>query len=839
MSVIALDRLDPAAIALAGGKATGLAALLAAGLPVPDGFVITTDAYRAVVAAHGLGARIEQSLSAPAPDVARLFADAALPGDLEVAIREAYQALGSGEDALVAVRSSATAEDLPTASFAGQQDTLLGVRGVEAVIAAVRRCWASLWNSHAVDYRRRAGLDTGDVALAVVVQVLVDADASGVLFTADPIDGRRDRIIVDATFGLGEALVGGVVTPDHAVLDARTLATLDYTVAEKLVITTRTPTGTTLSALPTLRRHDRVLTDEDLVELATFGLDAQRHAGRPMDLEWARADGRLWVVQGRPITALPPDLGGMEWSREMMIERYPDPVTPLTWSILSSSFFASLAATVRTLGGEVRSDAPLVRLINGRVYVNVTAFNEAMASMPARPPVTSSDAPAARRRPVAMLGSLPAMVRLVLRTHREWDAALPAYEAAARASVDVASLDADGFVALHRSDGELLAPMLDNHARAIVAGDLTLQLLTALCRSWLGDADGSLVLTLLSGLSGNVTVQTNHDLWLIAEFVRASPDVASGLASGLSVGDLTKLPGGGEFSRRLTTFLDAYGHRSPRYELRQPAWREDPEQVLGLLRLMLDGVPDPLDGQRQASERRERATVEAQRRLGFVRRAVFDRVLALAQTYFRLRENQQFYLMLPTPRLRALVAEIGRRAVSRGLIDAPGDVFFVDAGEVDALALGTSGDLRDVVAGRRAEFDRAHGLAGPVRLGGRASEPSGATDELRGIAGSAGRASGRTRIVRGPDDFASVRPGDVIVAPATTPAWTPLFGVASGLITEHGGLLSHSGVVAREYGLPAVLGVPDALARIADGVRVEVDGLAGTVRLLADRPGGL
>ncbi len=845
MSTIGLDRIDPTddptVLTRVGGKAAGLAALLAAGLPVPPGFVVTTDAYRTVIADNQLAARIDDALAGPAPAdaIAALFADAALPADLESSIVGAYRGLGDG-DVAVAVRSSATAEDLPTASFAGQQDTFLGVRGSVSLLDAVRRCWASLWNEHAVAYRRRAGLEA-DVALAVVVQVLVDADAAGVLFTADPVTGRRDRIVVDATIGLGEALVGGLVTPDHAVLDASSLATLQVTVSDKIVATTRTTTGTTLTALPPDQRHRRVLSDAELTDLGRHGLAAASAVGCPVDVEWARAGGEFWIVQARPITALPPDPLGAEWSREMMIERYPDPVTPLTWSAVSDTFFASLDRVVRELGGQFPADVPLIRLVHGRIYINATAFSEGMASLPARPPVArTGSAPVARPRPWRMVRSLAAMVRLVLRTHREWDAKLPAFVTEMSRPLDVAALTDTGLVAQHRADGEFLAPMLDNHARSLVAGDLTLQLLTAITRSWLDDADGSLVLTLLSGMPGNQTLATNHGLWQLAQMARTSPALRDGIHRGLSLDALAELPDGGPFVVAVGGFLQAYGHRSPRYELRHPCWREDPDQLLDLIRLQLQGPsPDPLDGQRSAERAREAATAAARTRLGTAKRLVFDKVLDLAQSYFRLRENQQFHLVLGSPRLRAILGEVGRRAVARGTLTQADDVFFLHTADLSlplsAEAATDGRALRTTVAEGREAFVRAQATTAPLRFGGSepAATPSPGEDDAvqRGVAASPGRAIGVARRVTGPADFASVQPGDIIVAPATTSAWTPLFGVAAGLVTEHGGLLSHSGVVAREYGLPAVLGVPDALSRIADGDLLELDGSAGTVRI--------
>jgi phosphohistidine swiveling domain-containing protein len=855
--VAPLDRFGPADVAIAGGKGAGLGDLIAAGMPVPPGFVITTDAYREVVGANGIQAailaahetaRVEDpvSLEAAAATIAGLFASAVFSPELAADIESGYAALGlPGAPAAVAVRSSATAEDLEDASFAGQQETFLNVVGMAALGEAIRRCWASLWSGPAIAYRRREGIDPAQVALAVVVQVLVPADSAGVLFTADPVSGRRDHLVIDATWGLGEALVGGQVIPDHLVVDAGTGAWLREQVADKQVMTVRDEQGVSLVPVPEDLRRSPVLTTAQVGTLVEIARAIQAHTGRPTDVEWVSHDGHILVTQARAITALPPDLLGMEWSRQMLIERYPDPITPLTWSAVSSTFFASLATTLRALGGELPTHVPMIRLIHGRAYVNVTAFQQGMQSLPLRPPVAPSDpgdggdgalgdgdpgrisSRAPRTRPnEAMASAALGLVRLVLGTHRDWERRLPDYvtRITAGASARWGERSTAELLATRHTSAEALIPMLDNHARAIVAADLTLQLLGGITRRWLGDEDQSLVLALLSGLTGNLTVETNRALWQVAQFDPSSAQFEAGLAS----------------------FLDRYGHRSPRYEFSHPTWREDPSQVRELIALVAAGSPDPAVGETQRRAARELATAQARSRLPLAKRMVFDRVVSLAQIYFRLRENQQFYLVLGVPTMRAILLELGRRFAAEGWLPAEGDVFLLENDEVDALAARLSGaehlgppaptDPLRLVETRRAELDRHRRSSAPVHLGGTAEPVTVGDGGMKGIAASRGTATGRARLVRGPEDFAAVRPGDILVAPATSPAWTPLFGVVAGLVTEFGGLLSHAGVVAREYGLPAVLGVPGVMSRISNGDLLTVEGHLGLVTVVVGQP---
>jgi len=893
-----LDPNDPDLVATVGGKGAGLALLHHAGMPVPDGFCVTTTAYRQFVATHELEPAVRaaaQGTITPA-DLAEQFLSAPVPVDLATAILDAYSALSQGDTHLaVAVRSSGTAEDLAAGSAAGQGDSYLGVSGPDAVLDAVRRCWASLWNAHAIAYRGHlAGVEStlgaaaaGPVEMAVVVQRLVTADAAGVVFTADPVSGRRDEFVVNATWGLGEALVGGEVTPDHIVLDAATGAVVAEHLADKHIMTVRSARGTTVLAVPDEIRAEATLSGADLHTLWRLGTAIHVAAGEPMDIEWAREGGQIWIVQARPITALPPDLWGMEWSREMLIERYPDPLTPMTWSAVSETFFRSLAASVRALGGTLPTDVPLVRLIHGRAYINVTAFQRGMSTLPLRPPVarqseaaaTTTAAGSPARNPVDALRGVTALVRLVLGTHRDWERRLPGYVTATAAAdaVDWAALDAAGLLAASQTRRELLTPMLDNHARAIVAGDLTLQLLGALARRWLGDTDGTQVLTLISGLTGNRTVETNHALWLLAERARRHPALADLIRRGTPTpAQLGATDGGPEFADELALFLHDYGHRSPRYEFRHPTWRDDPVQVIDLIRLQLDGTPDPLVAQAEAAERRMALTRQIRRALPLARRLVFDRVLALTQTYFRLRENQQFYLVLGTPGMRAMLAAMGARLTATGRLSDPEDIYFLERTEVDELLRGRTEhtpertpeqstkpaseqhrqSTRALVARRRATVRRHTAGTAPLHLDGSSRTSSdltlpptaawttgaaaptpvtGSERQLHGIPASRGTATGPARVVKGPEDFAALQPGEILVAPATTPAWTPLFAVAAGLVTEFGGLLSHAGVVAREYGLPAVLGVDAALGQIATGDRVTIDGGTGAVLV---RPSG-
>src|SRR5579864_3941770 len=342
-----------ATIELAGGKGASLARLATAGLPVPPGFHITTHAYRRFVAENHLAeailstaaeARAEDpaTLDRVSAQIQRLFVAGVIPGDLDRQIRQAYGGLGSGNPA-VAVRSSATAEDLPEVSFAGQQDTYLNIHGGGQVLDAVKRCWASLWTARAIGYRARQGIRPEGVSLAVAVQELVAADVAGIAFTANPLTGARDEVMINAAWGLGEAIVGGHVTPDTLVVDKQTFAIRSQEIAVKETMTVRLPEGTREEPVPAEKRKQAALLPPEAAELARLGAQIEQLYGCPMDIEWAMRDARIFIVQARPITALPEPRATLEWNvprpqgrygRSSVIELLPEPLSPL---------FASLA----------------------------------------------------------------------------------------------------------------------------------------------------------------------------------------------------------------------------------------------------------------------------------------------------------------------------------------------------------------------------------------------------------------------------------------------------------------------------------------------------------------
>ncbi len=556
-------------LALAGGKGANLGELLRTGFPVPDGFVITTDAYAAV--AEGLGADTGTRAA---------LESASIPDELRAAIVEAYRRLGGGP---VAVRSSATAEDLPGAAFAGQQDTFLGVLGESALLDAVRRCWGSLWTERAVAYRAKLGIPPDEVRIAVVVQRMVEAEFAGVLFTANPVSGDRGQVVIEASAGLGEAVVSGLVTPDHYVLDARG-SLREFSPGRREVVL-RSATGGGVSRATDDRDSPGAqrLDDAVLAELARLGTEVAAHFGRPQDIEWASADGRVRLLQARPMTAVPPPPVRLNWIQRrlasVLLEYVPVRPYPMDMSTWVPHGPAGLMAKVTESVGLHGIFEDFLREADGVVYQLV----------PATPRLTPK--------------SLTAPVRLVARAWRHdpacWtaDPRFAEFRRQVRglAELDLAAMSWTDLIRLPRRIFAVVAPVADLRIDYLPRTGLALLRLFAVLKL-LGRS--GLMREVILGASTR-TEDANRALAGLAEKVRRN----SRLRSAIADRDPAKLREFGVFRHELAEFLAEYGHRETATPLlvSPPTWGEAPETVLSLVKLLAERPPTP------ATDRAEQA----------------------------------------------------------------------------------------------------------------------------------------------------------------------------------------------------------------------------------------
>ncbi|WP_424346785.1 PEP/pyruvate-binding domain-containing protein [Kocuria sp. CH-021] len=826
MDVIDLAHIAPGTIELVGGKALGLGALLSAGERVPDGFCLTTEAHRS-------GAVPEQ------------------------AVLRAYERLGGGP---VAVRSSAAAEDLPDASFAGQHDTVLDVEGGAALLEAIRQCWASVDSERAVAYRAERGLEADDPAMAVVVQRMIVPTAAGVMFTANPLTGTRTETVVDAVPGLGTGVVDGTVDTDHYVLPGH-------------------------GPLPG-QQHHGCLSPGQLRELQQAGQRVQRALGGPQDVEFAYdAEGALWLLQSRAITTLfplPPGTDPVQGDPRVYLEighmqGLRRPVTPMGVSVLRET----TRRWLQIIGvDDTVADQYLVD-IGGRLFTDLTGFvrsprlhsrvpemlqvygpavargmrrvleDPRYAPRPAPPGRRARSAGAIARLlltvvPASLLGALRALARPAAARERAFQELEQVRRQPRTEPADTASRIR---CAAGLQDAAMTGPMMRSLPplwAALIAQGVAGGLLRDVLRP------GELNAT-LRGMPHNVTTQMDLKLWSVAVAARPHRDLLVGtapdeLAARFSRGELP------EFG--LTAFLEEYGIRgSAEIDVGSPRWADDSTPVFAALAGYLQ-VTDP---DQAPPARFARAAVEAEAAVAeLVDRARRTRPLRarLAGTMLRrsrelagLRELPKFLWLTPLAEVRRQLLTAGAELTGRGLLEQPEDILFLTLDEALDASHGT--DLRPVVTGRRAEHHRearrrqvpglllSDGTNPQALPDGTAAEHG--PDVLVGQPAATGVATGPVRIVHHPSE-ARLRPGDILVAPTTDPGWTPLFLTSGGLVTETGSTIAHGPTVAREYGIPAVICVPDATTRLTEGQVVTIDGATGLIHLHetdgeAQRPG--
>ncbi|MFV0450688.1 MAG: PEP/pyruvate-binding domain-containing protein [Propioniciclava sp.] len=841
-----------------GGKGANLVRLEQAGLPVPTFVILDTDEYRSFVSDAGLGPVISAALDQePAPASERIraaFAAASLTDDQTDRL---LRLIAPFATTAVAVRSSATAEDLPGYSFAGQQDTFLDVRGTEAVLAAVVECWSSLWTERAISYRQRNEIPQDDVALAVVVQELVPADASGVMFTANPRTGRRDEIVVDAVLGLGEALVSGQVTPDSFTLDSTTGAI-----------------GNSALAGPT-----PAVSETQLRQLARLGARIQNLYGEPMDIEWARVGDELSILQARPVTSLYPlpDLPGPPspepeaWFSFGAFQGMLEPVTPLGQDMLR----ILMCGTAQLANAEVdwRTNR-FVAVAGERVWIRVdglarTRMTRAVLTrlLPLAEPTTAAlldelltepgfavtrAVPQGRLiRPMSrVLAQVAARIRATridpATTRQNIEREAAAFLTRARSVAEATGVGlhpqtrlSARVAALEELAGSFFPLMLPLFPAVMVPTMTALtKLRAAAARTGLPDAD-LLAMSVLRALPGNVTTEMDLAVGDVAAAIRADAS-AWGWVTETSAADLARSYLAGNLpataQRAVGAYLDDYGMRGvAEIDFGAPRWRDDPEPVMRTLKAAVE-VVDPDEQPRALHTAGQHEAGRSLRRLMDASgRADAARIRSWARTIrgvFGARETPKFTIIRMFGLLRDQFGASGRDLVAEGVLDEPGDIYFL---HLDELGDAFTTDRRRLVAERRARY-RAEQRRGQIPhllvSDGRALYPS-ITDgaDLSGTGVSPGVAEGTVHIIGDPRTEQLER-GEILVCRGTDPAWTPLFLTAAGLVTEVGGLMTHGSVVAREYGIPAVVGVPGATQRLTTGQRVRIDGTSGTIALL-------
>ncbi|MFI1720731.1 rifamycin-inactivating phosphotransferase [Streptomyces sp. NPDC020489] len=859
--VLDLQDVDESQVALVGGKGAHLGGLSRIeGVRVPSGICVTTDAFRRVMAqAPSIDERLaelsrldpedREAIRSLSADVRRAVEGIAVPADLAEEITRALAPYGA--HAAYAVRSSATAEDLPTASFAGQQDTYLNVVGAEAVLRHVSRCWASLFTERAVTYRRRNGIDDRTVQMAVVVQRMVFPQASGILFTADPVTGHRKVATVDAGFGLGEALVSGLVNPD--VYKVRDGQVVEKTIAAKQrAVRPLAAGGTEEVTIDVPRQEQPALTDAQVVRLVDLGRRIEAHFGRPQDIEWCLADDDFQIVQSRPITTLfpVPDSGDQDNRVYVSVghqQMMTDPMKPLGLSMWQLTAMTPMHAAGGRLfvdvAGRLASPTARAGLLDliGRgeplvrdALETVLDRDDFVPSLPDAPPVRP---PAGG--PPAPIPTDPAIVTELIERSRASVAALE-HDISAKTGPELFDFLLEAFAEHKRVLSDPLS------MQAIMAGMEATWWLNDHLEEWLGEKNAADTLTLSA--PGNITSEMGLALLDVADVVRPHPEVVAflrGVQDDDFLDELAKVEGGIAVRDAIQGYLDRYGMRCVgEIDITRPRWSERPSTLVPVILDHVRSFEPGAAGRRfeQGRQRAQEKEAEVLSRLralpdGDAKADETKRMIDRVRTFIGYREYPKYgiisrYFVYK----RALMGE-AERLVRAGVLAEKEDVFFLTFQELHEVVRTRRAD-RELVERRKEEFRTFQGLTPPRVLTSdgealtgayrREDAPPGA---LVGVPVSTGTVEGRARVVIDMAD-ADLEAGDILVTPFTDPSWSPLFVGIAGLVTEVGGQMTHGAVIAREYGLPAVVGVHDATRLIRDGQRIRVHGTDGYVELL-------
>ena len=876
---------------IVGGKGASLARLAQAGFPVPPGFTITTAAYARFIADNALGTQIAliveglkyddlEDLERRTQQLRTLVESATVAPELRAIIERHYRALG--DDVRVAVRSSATAEDLPDASFAGQHDTYLDVKSLDGIEDALKRCWASLWTARATSYRHTQRIDHLEVGVAVVIQQMVDADVAGVLFTANPITTATDEAVIDASWGLGEAIVASLVTPDFYIVKLSTLRVKAKTLGSKALKTVRNPTtgvGTVEIEVPQSDQERFCLTDSQAADLAELGRRVMEfYGGFPQDLEFAIADGNIHLLQSRPITGVEftwdedldywhvlPEDEDVTLSRSMSDEVWHGAITPLFYTTRGRMLHEAHAATHKMWELESQNYRYYKAWKAGAYYNTKVEISDVtyMCPPPMRHMVLQHIATPDRQSVLEAPFSYLALARRIYRNGRlfpqygmyGWIEMLKKY--VYQRVEEARGLADQGLRKL--SDADLIRYTIDRvgfeHQYIIDVWNgfffnMRLMMLTLayMVQQWYDGDNDMAAMDLITGTERrSATVIENGALWELSKVIRRSNVLLKDFSEnqdGEFLRALEKHEEGRAWLKKYQAFLDKSGHRGHadrdfyfKRRIEDPALDYRAFQSF----LTVDESHDPEHLEAQSNRRREAAHADVLQNIrrkpfGFAKAWAFGHIYRYVQTMLWLRDDHRDYVDIATFTYKRCFLEINRRLMARGEFATDRDFWFLTDRDVYQLLEGAALTplMKAKITARMQAFDLAdrRDASPPMYMKNNlpVSFDEDTGDGLRGVGISKGVVTGPARIVKELKHIGRVQHGDIMVVFATDPGWTPVFLVISGLVIETGGLLSHGASISREYGIPAVQ-LPGAMQRIPDGAVITINGTSGAIQI--------
>ncbi len=839
-----------------GTKGANLGELLSKGIPVPDFYCITTEAYKCYVNNTGIRHKMIDIMSktdfnnlkhvkANTAQIREQFLTAEIPDEILQEVEDAYQKLCDRlnvNNVSVSVRSSATMEDLSDASFAGLYDTYLNVSGLANINHKIKMCWASLWTENNLVYMANHRLNYLDGFMSVVIQQMINADVAGVLFTANPISGNPFEIVINSSWGLGESVASGIVTPDRFVINEENLELKEKQIAEKktmIVPADDNRHGISETDVPVSKQKLQSLEDDKVAELCKLSILIMQFYGGPQDIEWAFKSGKFFILQVRPITSLP-DYFPFTWENDEDKKR--------DWSLAyGHAPFSPFGRSFDYLKKDMYRNALVKitkkrflfhhRIINGYIYVN----KEWIYSPP---PL----------RWLTIIWSKIYQFYMGRRIYREWQQRILRDYFGDMTDIFNSLNDNNSVEVLVDSVSQIVFLNVEFHKESVPYDfycNFYPGLLVKLCEYFIPSQETDYTI-LFQGFE-NKSIEKDRILSELANMVRRDAKLLSIFSHNI-IKDinarLRKSEEGKKFLIHMNNILKKdFSYLWARSNPKDPGCEEDPSVMIAIIKEYIQ-CPDDCNMELKYNQKiieREKIAQSIKNKLSSsvidrlfpVRQKIFSEILGLAQKYYPLKEDSNHYLYTGTWFIKKSLLFLGKRLVDLGKLLKAEDIFlfsFYEVQRIPEMIDGDNGHFFYSVNERRKEFEKQKRLIPPgiISFSHREYERKDSENKssITGLAGSRGVVTGTARLIYSPEQFERLKKGEILVCPTTRPFWTPLFTIAGGLVTDHGGVLSHGANIAREYGIPAVIGTKSATRTISDGKQITVDGTKGKVYLV-------
>ena len=895
--ILPFDKFSKNDLLVVGGKAANLGELIQNGFPVPNGIVITTNVYSQFIVDNNLQPRIDaalQSIDYSIPtsieEASALIKTAIRTGTLPTELTRSIEKEKALLESNIAIRSSATAEDLPTASFAGQQDSFLHIRGIEKILHFIRECYSSLWSTRAIAYRNQNNIPHKDVKIAVILQQMVSAISAGVLFTANPISLDRNELLIESVFGLGEALVSGQVSPDQFVVKhkgKKKFEILTREISSKKMKIEEGEDGTKSVLLSDEEKLKSSISDKQVLEIAKLGFSVERHYKTPQDIEWAFDESnKLYLTQTRPITSILalPEKDDEVWTRGYSDDYWNDPTSPLFFDLLGTQLTLIVNVELNRIMGYPKISDKFLRLSHGHVYFNLDVLkhkceyeiptflrnDDILNYFPSGKGKFGKQT--MRQQPFRLGKRIFAEIRVMLHDNSNGSILKTAtnYEQWTH-NVFWPFCDSFDSNLIKISGGSEVDPLIQlgdlmehtmavGHYRMVRYGipvhNIGMNLMAQyLLKRFMGKKLATaLYPVLISGLEHKVS-ETNERIQILAAIIRKYP-ILKDLILGEKSSNFYDLISQSSdkaiknFKTEFDKFLAEFGDRGFTREMYYPRWGESPEFVVDILKsLVIDYDKDTAEQRRKITDYRNKVENFVALRIrssafGLLKYKLFMAILSLARTYIIFRENQRFNLDKWITRVRSLYLEIGEIFNKNGILQAKEDIFFLHKSEIrklaaQSLSAGEERKISILVKKRKEMFLKYEFTIPPKFIQGNREfdDPIRSTKgrNFKGISASQGIITARVRVLTNIKQISEVKAGEILIVPKTDPGWTPIFAKIGGLITETGGILSHGAVVSREYGIPAVTNIFNACKTFKTGMVIKLDGTNGFVKILSEK----